>query len=74
MAKAILKFDLSDPYDVKAHKRAVDADKVAYALWEIAVNLKRKWKHADKDPTLDEVFDAIHDLISDHRVNIDDLA
>ena len=42
MAKGILEFDLNEPDDIMAHKRAVKASDMASALWDITHNTKKK--------------------------------
>lgn len=79
MAKATLKYDLTDPDDAMAHKRAVKSLDLALALWEITHNTKKglEWsmegKEMDKYDALEMVFEKIFEIISDHNVDLDDL-
>jgi len=41
MAKGILEFDLNEPDDIMAHKRAIKATDMAEALWAITHNTKK---------------------------------
>jgi hypothetical protein len=67
--KAILEFDLNDPYERDAHKRAVNADAMAAALFEIRNNMWRKWKHSETEPTLSEINEAIAEIFSNCGIN-----
>ena len=79
MAKAIIEYNLNDPDDVMAHKRAIKSDDMAFALWEIIHNTKKglEWsmenKEIDKYDALELVFDKIHEIISEHNIDLDDL-
>jgi cell fate (sporulation/competence/biofilm development) regulator YmcA (YheA/YmcA/DUF963 family) len=79
MAKAKIKYDLNDVDDVYAHKRAVKSLDMALALWEITHNTKKglEWsmegKEIDKYDALEMVFEKIHEIISDHSIDLDDL-
>jgi hypothetical protein len=79
MAKAKIKYDLSDIDDMYAHKRAVKSLDMALALWEITHNTKKglEWsmegKEIDKYDALEMVFEKIHEIISDHSIDLDDL-
>lgn len=78
--KAILKFDLSDPDDRLEHLRAVNADNMAFAIWEIVYNLRKsmEWEfESAQEPlnhdTLDKVFERINNILEGHSIKIDDL-
>ena len=79
MAKAKLKYDLNDVDDAYAHKRAVKSLDLALALWEITHNTKKglEWsmegKEIDKYDALELVFEKIHEIISEHNIDLDDL-
>ena len=79
MAKAILEYDLNDIDDKYAHKRAVKSLDLTIALWEITHNTKKglEWsmegKEMDKYDALEMVFDKIHEIITEHSIDIDDL-
>jgi hypothetical protein len=79
MAKAILKYDLSDPDDAMAHKRAVKSLDLALTLWDITHNTKKslEWamegKDMDKYDALEMVYEKIFEIISDHNIDLDDL-
>jgi cell fate (sporulation/competence/biofilm development) regulator YmcA (YheA/YmcA/DUF963 family) len=79
MAKATLKYDLSDPDDVMEHKRAVKSLDMALALWEIVHNTKKglEWsmegKEIDKYDALELVYEKIHEILNDHNINTDEL-
>ena len=79
MAKATLKYDLSDPDDVMEHKRAVKSLDMALALWEIVHNTKKglEWsmegKEIDKYDALELVYEKIHEILNDHNINTEEL-
>ena len=79
MAKATLEYDLSDPDDVMAHKRAVKSLDMAMALWDIVHNTKKglEWsmegKEIDKYDALELVFEKIHEILNDHNIRTDEL-
>lgn len=79
MAKAILEFDLSQPEDVDAHKRAVKSLDMAMALWDITHNTKKglEWamegKEMDKYDALELVYEKIYEILQEHNINTDEL-
>ena len=79
MAKATLEYDLSDPDDVMAHKRAVKSLDMAMALWDIVHNTKKglEWsmegKEIDKYDALELVYEKIHEILNDHNIITDEL-
>ena len=79
MAKAKIEYDLSDVDDMYAHKRAIKSLDMTLALWEITHNTKKglEWsmedKEIDKYDALELVFDKIHEIMSEHNIDLDDL-
>jgi hypothetical protein len=79
MAKGILEFDLNEPDDIMAHKRATKALDLASALWDITHNTKKsiEWslegKELDKYEVLDLVYERIYEILEDHNIKLDDL-
>jgi len=79
MAKATLEYNLSDPDDVMAHKRAIKSLDMAMALWDIVHNTKKglEWsmegKEIDKYDALELVFEKIHEILNDHNIITDEL-
>jgi hypothetical protein len=79
MAKGILEFDLNEPDDILAHKRAVKSLDLALALWDITHNTKKsiEWsldgKELDKYEVLDLVYDRIYLILEEHNIKLDDL-
>ena len=79
MAKGILEFDLNEPDDIMAHKRAVKASDMASALWDITHNTKKglEWsmegKEIDKYEALELVYEKIYEILDDHSIKLDDL-
>jgi hypothetical protein len=60
MAKAVLKYDISDPEDSQDFKRAVKSFDMAMALWDI-IQLRKKIENRFEvqDNTNNDVFDGI---------------
>ena len=79
MAKGILEYDLNEPDDIMAHKRAAKSLDMALALWDITHNTKKsiEWslegKELDKYETLDLVYERIYEILEDHNIKLDDL-
>lgn len=84
MAKGILEFDLNEPDDVIAHKRAVKATDMAIALHEISYNLKKrigyelegadiKGEEVSNYEVLNMVFDRIHAKLNELNIDIDEI-
>jgi hypothetical protein len=80
MAKAILKFDLDNPDDQMAFKRATKATDMAIALFEITHNMQRQVESmygtdctAEDWDLVDKIFDLIHEKIEGQNINIDEL-
>jgi nicotinamide mononucleotide adenylyltransferase len=79
MARAKLEFDLTDPDDVKAHKRAVKSTDMAYVLFELFDLHKRmEWIIESKDvkdpyEVVDRYKQAIADLFEEHGIDVDEL-
>jgi len=81
MAKAILKYDISDPEDSQDFKRAVKSFDMAMALWDI-IQLKKKMesRFEVQDNTNNDVFDGIDamaegigDILDQHGIIVDEL-
>ena len=77
--KAILEFDLNEPEDVTAHKRAVKALDLALVIWDMDQYLRAQTKYAPDDMS-QEVYDAfqnvrdkLHEIKDDYNVSIDEL-
>lgn len=47
--------------------------RIKSAMFELVNNFWRKWKHADTDPTLDEVKTAFFDLLYNENVDTENL-
>jgi hypothetical protein len=79
MAKATIKYDLSDIDDMYAHKRAIKSLDMVFALWEITHNTKKglEWsmesKEMDKYEALEMVYEKIFEVLSDHNIDLEDL-
>jgi hypothetical protein len=81
MAKAILKYDISDPEDSQDFKRAVKSFDMAMALWDI-IQLRKKMENRfeAQDNTNNDVFDGIDamaegigDILDQHGIIVDEL-
>ena len=79
LASDTWKFDLNEPDDIMAHKRAVKASDMAMALWDITHNTKKglEWsmegKEIDKYEALELVYEKIYEILEDHNIKLDDL-
>jgi len=82
MAKALLKFDLSDSDDQMEFTRACAALDLSLAIWEIVYNLKKSIQREleSKESTtdqefevLDNVFEKIHEILKERNIDIDKL-
>jgi hypothetical protein len=79
MAKAILEYNLNDPDDVMAHKRAIKSLDMALVLWEIIHNTKKslEWsmegKDMDKYDVLEMVYEKVHETLSNYNIDLDEL-
>ena len=81
MAKAILKYDISDPDENQDFKRAVKSFDMAMALWDI-IQLRKKMENRfeAQDNTNNDVFDGIDamaegigNILDKHSIDIDEL-
>jgi ABC-type xylose transport system substrate-binding protein len=81
MAKAILKYDISDPEDSQDFKRAVKSFDMAMALWDI-IQLRKKMENRfeAQDNTNNDVFDGIDamaegivSILDQHGIIVDEL-
>ena len=79
--KATLKFDLTDPDDIKAHYRCVRSLDMAGVLFEITHNLKKKIEHRFDNETQDrneydgieETFYEIRKLFNEFNIDTNNL-
>jgi ABC-type xylose transport system substrate-binding protein len=81
MAKAILKYDISDLEDSQDFKRAVKSFDMAMALWDI-IQLRKKMENRfeAQDNTNNDVFDGIDamaegivSILDQHGIIVDEL-
>ncbi len=78
MAKGILEFDLNDPDDVTAHKRAVIALDLCFALFDIEQHLRTQTKYNENltqeaHDALYKVREEYYSILSKHDISLDDL-
>ena len=79
MAKAIIKYNLSDPDDLMDFKRACKANHMSFALFELLYNTKKgigyemEGKEMDKYDALELVFERIHEIMREHNIKIDEI-
>jgi hypothetical protein len=79
MAKAKLIYDLNEPDDIMAHKRAVKSFDMALAIWNITHNTKKSLEYSmdgkeiDKYEALDLVYEKIYEILDEHDIKIDEL-
>jgi len=79
MAKAILKFDLTDMDDKMSHMRAVKSLDMMMVLWDLDQELRSLTKYAPDDMPTEEydaylkVRDLLREKMSDYDINFDTL-
>lgn len=78
MAQAQLIFNLDEPDDVTAHKRAVKALDMAIVLWDMDQYLRQQLKYNDKITgevydALDKAREQLRDFMNNHNVDLDEL-
>ena len=71
--KAILEFDLDNPDDEKALKRAIKATDMACFIFELKHNFWRKYKHDESDFNVHNYREALGQLLEEHNINVEDL-
>ena len=77
--KGILEFNLEDSADETAYIRAVKSTKLAVALWDMDQYLRSQTKYAPDSMSpevydvLLEVRDKLHEIMSDHSIDLDEL-
>ena len=79
MAKAILKYDLSDPDDRIEHLRALKSTDMALVIWDFVYNSKKGMEyqieeyHYDAYTVLDKMLEIFSEKLDEHGIVIDDL-
>lgn len=79
MSTATLTFDLSDGDDRYEFNRITKARDMALMLWELQMNGYRKFtKYNERQERayqegIEEVFEYIRTLLSEHQINVEDL-
>ncbi len=80
MAKAIIKYDLSDPDDLREFKQNAASSAMASALFEITYNAEKRLEFEleqkesiDKYEILQLVFERIHSIVREHNINVDEI-
>lgn len=71
MANAILKFDLSEPDEIRDHLAAIHGMDMALLLWEFKHNILRKAMKDALSPS--EICQLIHEYIDNLGFDIDDI-
>jgi hypothetical protein len=79
MSKAILEYNLSNSDDLASYTRAVNADKMASALFEIQYNMLKKVryiiesKEVDSHDALDLVADEMENILNECYLNVEEI-
>ena len=75
MTKAILKFDLSAPDDIREHKLMLKANYMAFFIWELMLNKKKEmqWVEDKGEFTTTVMWEMLWELMQENGINIDDL-
>lgn len=72
MAIINIKYDLSDPDDEMALQRAVNSQDMAFYIWEILHNGKRRFKYSE-NVDVDDVWEYLWEELRNHKIDIDKL-
>ena len=79
MAKAILKYDLTDMDDRMSHMRAVKSLDMMLTLWDLDQELRALTKYAPDDMPTEEyeayikVRDMLHEKMTEYNLDFDNL-
>lgn len=79
MAKAVLKYDLTDPDDRLEHLRAIKSTGMALVLWSFVHNSRKGLEYQiqeynyDAYALLDKIYEIMGDELAEHGIIIDDL-
>jgi len=78
MAKATLKFNLDDPSDEEAHRRAVKSLDLCLALWDIDQYLRSQTKYneqltQDAYDALEKARKEFYEILNKRNISIDEL-
>lgn len=78
MAKAILEFDLNEPEDIEAHKRAIKSLDLVLALWDIEQYLRSQIKYNESltqeaYDALEKVRDEYYAILNKYNISHDEL-
>ena len=76
--KAILEYNLDEPQDVDAHKRAIKSLDMAIALWDIEQYLRAQTKYNEnltdaQYDVLDKAKTEFYDILNRHNISLDEL-
>ena len=75
MAKATIEYNLDEHGDQMAFNRAMKSTDMAFVLFELTTNLRKKLREMDEldYETSSFIFKQIRELMEDHSINIDEL-
>ena len=79
MAQATLQYNLNDPDDCSAHKRAVKSLDMALCLYDLDQHLRSQLKYNDEKMTqetwdaLDEIREKLHSIMNERGVSLDEM-
>lgn len=77
--KAILEFNLDEPGDAEAHRRAIKALDIMLALWEYDKYLRGQLKYNEEGLTseqydvLDKARSKFYEVLNDRGISFDEL-
>ena len=76
--KAILEFDLNEPDDAEAHKRAIKALDIMLALWDIEKYLRAQTKYNENltqeaCDALEEARKEFYSILNKYSISFDEL-
>ena len=78
--KATVEFNLDEPYDVGRHEVFMKAEDMTNAIWEIQMNLRRKYEKYREpkegetcEDVVVQIFDDINDIMEEYGIDIHNL-
>lgn len=60
--------DSTEQIELLPYTNAIERDSFLFDLFH---NFKKKWKHSEKDPTLEEVMEELYELKEKYKVIIE---
>jgi hypothetical protein len=72
--EAIIKFDLTNPDEAKAHLRCIKSLDMACVLWELRnIRKELEWMEEQGELSAESMMDKILEHFDNHNINADEL-